>query len=82
MCVQDIARKPHVCCQGVKIRTSIIIVDDDDDKNSEDVNIEDVVGDCNSDDDDDVGQASLLQRGALEAPAGVPDMLRILLLNI
>ena len=49
LCVQDIARKPHVCCQGVKIRTSIIIVDDDDDKNSEDFNSED----CNSDDDDD-----------------------------
>ena len=57
--------------------------DDDDDKGSEDCNSDDD-DDCNSDndvddDDDELGCANkILQRGAFEAPAGVPDMLRIL----
>ena len=42
-CVQDIAWKPHVCCQGAKIRTIIIMVDDNDGKKSEDFNSADIV---------------------------------------
>ena len=80
-----LAWKPHVCCQGAKIRTIIIIiiiVDDDDVKYSKDCdsdNDNDSNSDDDDDDDDELGCANkILQKGAFEAPAGVPDMLRIL----